>query len=43
MTTQMQKYNLQQVNAVLFAGFEYSIPDETINMFFDKLLEYPFF
>jgi hypothetical protein len=33
MTTQMQKYNLQQVNAILFAGFEYIIPDETINMF----------
>jgi len=29
----MQKYNLQQANAVLFAGFEYVLPDETINMF----------
>jgi|688.fasta_scaffold29402_6 hypothetical protein len=33
MTTQMQKYNLQQVNAILFAGFEYLIPDDTINVF----------
>ena len=33
MTTQMQKYNLQQVNAIMFAGFEYLIPDETINAF----------
>lgn len=29
----MQKYNLQQVNAIMFAGFEYHIPDETINVF----------
>ena len=33
MTTQMQKYNLQQVNAIMFAGFEYLIPDDTINAF----------
>jgi hypothetical protein len=33
MTTQMQKYNLQQANAIMFAGFEYMIPDETINVF----------
>jgi hypothetical protein len=28
----MQKYNLQQVNAIMFAGFEYLIPDDSINM-----------
>jgi hypothetical protein len=33
MTTQMQKYNLQQVNAIMFAGFEYLLPDENINVF----------
>ena len=35
MTTslQNQKYNLQQANAILFAGFHYVIPDETINAF----------
>ena len=27
-----QKYNLQQANAIMFAGFEYLIPDDTINM-----------
>ena len=30
---QNQKYNLQQANAILFAGFHYVIPDETINAF----------
>jgi len=33
MTTSMQKYTLQQANAILFAGFEYVIPDDTINAF----------
>jgi hypothetical protein len=33
MTSQMQKFNLQQTNAILFAGFHYVIPDETINAF----------
>ena len=32
MSTLSQKYNLQQVNAIMFAGFEYLLPDETINM-----------
>jgi hypothetical protein len=27
-----QKYNLQQANAIIFAGFEYLIPDDSINM-----------
>ena len=26
-------YTLQQTNAVIFAGFEYTIPDEVVNMF----------
>jgi len=33
MTSQMQKFTLQQVNAIMFAGFPYKIPDDTINMF----------
>lgn len=33
MTSQMQKFTLQQINAIMFAGFEYKIPDDTINMF----------
>lgn len=28
----LQNYNLQQVNAILFAGLEYTIPDETITL-----------
>jgi hypothetical protein len=32
-TSSMFKYNLQQVNAIIFAGFDYKIPDDTINMF----------
>jgi hypothetical protein len=33
MSSLMQKFNLQQTNAVLFAGFHYIIPDDTINAF----------
>jgi hypothetical protein len=33
MTTQMQKYTLQQISAILFAGFNYVLSDETINVF----------
>jgi len=33
MTAQAQKYNLQQVNAIMFAGFDYLLQDDTINMF----------
>lgn len=33
MSSLMQKFNLQQTNAVLFAGFQYIIPDDTINAF----------
>ncbi len=29
----MQKYNLDQVNAIMFAGFEYLLPDDAINVF----------
>ena len=32
MSTLSQKYNLQQVNAIMFAGFEYLLPDDTVNM-----------
>ena len=30
--TQIKSYTLQQVNAIMFAGFDYLLPDETINM-----------
>ena len=33
MTAPMQKYNLDQVNTVMFAGFEYSLSDDAINVF----------
>ena len=33
MSSLMQKFNLQQTNAVIFAGFHYIIPDDTINAF----------
>jgi hypothetical protein len=33
MSSLMQKFNLQQTNAVIFAGFHYVIPDDTINAF----------
>jgi hypothetical protein len=32
-TSQMQKYTLQQTTAILFAGFNYVLTDETINVF----------
>ena len=32
-TSQMQKYTLQQTSAILFAGFNYVLSDETINVF----------
>lgn len=32
-TSIMQKITLQQANTILFAGFHYVIPDETINVF----------
>ena len=33
MTSQMQKYTLQQTTTILFAGFNYVLSDDTINVF----------
>ena len=32
LSNKSNKYTLDQVNAILFAGFDYTIPEESINI-----------